>query len=89
MLSERLRRAREAAGISCRELDRLAGITPGHSWSLERGARATPTSATASALARALGVSLDWLIDGQGAEPTVEQITAAVTTARETVAASA
>lgn len=67
--AERLKWARKSAGFSTYRLDRIAGITPGHTLLIESGRRVHPRTDTAAALARALGVSLDWLIDGQGPPP--------------------
>lgn len=82
MLHERLRWARVTAGISCRELDRLSGTTPGHAWAVEQGNRGRHETRTIAAFARALGVSLDWLVHGEGEEPTAEHIAAAVAARR-------
>lgn len=82
MLHERLRLVREMAGLSQRELSRLAGVSEGTVWFVEcRPERETATTLTA-ALAKALGVSLDWLVCGCGDEPTAEAICAAVASAR-------
>jgi transcriptional regulator with XRE-family HTH domain len=69
-LSGRLKKARTAAKISARRLDKLAGLTPGHTTLIESGRRPNPTATTAAALARALDVSLEWLVSGRGAAPT-------------------
>jgi transcriptional regulator with XRE-family HTH domain len=68
-LPERLQWAREHAGLSARDLDKLADLTPGHTASVEVGRRASPSADTVRALARALGISTDWLIDGTGKRP--------------------
>jgi transcriptional regulator with XRE-family HTH domain len=65
-LAQRLRRARDASELSARRLDKLAGLTPGHTTLIESGRRLNPTAATAAALARVLGVSLEWLVSGRG-----------------------
>ncbi len=88
-LAERLRRLRTVAGIGSRELDRLAGITESHSGLIEAGRRDNPTLATLDALATALGCSVGWLSKGEGAEPTQEQVAAAITSARGRLAAHA
>lgn len=61
-MGQRLREAREAIGISARELDRRAGLTEGHTSLLEGGRNMEV--GTAAKLAIALGVSLDWLVFG-------------------------
>ena len=68
-IAERVRWLREQTGMSARAIDGLAGLTPGHTALLEGGHRSDPSAATLTKLARALGVSLDWLSDGQGAPP--------------------
>lgn len=68
-LGERLRMARELAGLSARALDEAAGLTPGHSAAIESERRLDPNSSTVTALARALGVTTDWLLDGTGSPP--------------------
>lgn len=60
----RLRAAREAKGLSARQLDALAELTPGHTSAVESGRRADPSASTLERLANALGVTLDWLIRG-------------------------
>lgn len=75
-LAERLRWARGIAGLSARDLDELANLTAGHTSSIEAGRRANPSAETGRALARALGVSLDWLVDGTGAEPSERKLRA-------------
>lgn len=84
-LSTRLGWARKLAGLSSRELDRLAGLTLGHAHLIESGRRPRVEVDTARGLARALGVSLDWLADGVGATPSEEQIVVAVRAARAAV----
>ena len=61
-LGERLRRAREQKGVSLRELARQAGVRYATISELENEKRTTMTTDTAKALARALGVSIDYLV---------------------------
>lgn len=68
--------------MSARELSLLAGLSHGLVALIESGFVAQPSIGTSSAIARVIGVSLDWLINGTGNEPTLEQIQAAVATAR-------
>lgn len=81
-LSERVRRAREAAALPRAALAEASGLHRGHILKIEGGARPELSAATADALARALGVSLDWLIRGEGPEPEPEAVRAAVERAR-------
>ena len=69
-------------GLSTRELDRLAGITEGHTSLIETGARPNIEARTAASLARVLGVSLDWLVTGAGKEPSERAVRSAVAAAR-------
>lgn len=74
-LAERLRWVRERRTLNCAEVDRLAGLTVGHCAKLERGGptgRDAPNATTASKLARALGVEIEWLING-GALPKLKK----------------
>jgi transcriptional regulator with XRE-family HTH domain len=79
-LAERLRDLRAKAEISTRDLDRLAGLSPGHTYLLESGAgRGSRVSAdVALALAYVFGVELEWLINGKGEAPTQRQVRGAV-----------
>lgn len=88
-LSLRLRRARELAGISARELDRLARLTEGHTSLIESGERSNVEARTATALATTLGLSLDWLITGKGRDPIEADIRTAIERARAARASSA
>lgn len=61
-LADRLREARERAGLSARGLDDKAGITPGHTSAIESGGRKRPAAETLHKIAMALGVSIDSLM---------------------------
>lgn len=74
---ERLRWARQIAGISARELDRLAGLAEGHSSLLEAGKKKDMETRTATRIAEVLGLSLDWFVRGKGPLPTSSEIAAA------------
>lgn len=65
-----------------RELDRLAGRSPGHTTLIEDRAGSDVFAAVCLAYARVLGASLDWLIAGDGDAPTRAQVKAAVAKAR-------
>lgn len=61
-LGDRLTRRRLELGLTQREVGQRADLHPGHVRALEIGAtRRNPEVYTLAALARALGVSLDWL----------------------------
>ena len=61
-LGSRIKTLREKRGLGIRELARLANIRHATLSQLERGLRADVTTATAKRIARALGVSVDYLI---------------------------
>lgn len=82
MFADRLRALREKAGISARELDRLAGLREGHTWILEHRKDANPELKTLQALAGALGSSVGYLASEEGEPPTEEQVKAAVAQAK-------
>ena len=83
-LAERLRWARRTAGISKRGLCDVAGLDPSHVRAIETGDRGKRLSAdTALNLGRALGCTVEWLINGEGAPPSPEAVRAAVARARD------
>lgn len=85
MIADRLRLARRKAGFSLRELsDAMGGkVTAQAIGKYERG-ESTPSSGVLTALAKALGVSLSYLLDTQAIElAAVEFRTKASTRARE------
>lgn len=86
-LWDRLRSARLTAGISARELDRLARLAEGHTALLEAGKKNDVETRTVAKLARALGVTLDWLVLGEGDPPADEKILEAVRVAKAALAA--
>ena len=61
-LAANLRRLRELAGLSCRELDRRAGLGEGHTALIESGERSNVQLTTLRALAKALDAELAELI---------------------------
>lgn len=79
---DRLRVVRVRAGLSARELSRLAGLTGAHVGLVESGAIRDVGTSTATALAGVLGCSLDWLVRGQGTPPSDAELAAAVAAAR-------
>lgn len=85
-LGERLRIARSLAGISARELDRLAGRSVGHAALIERGDRPRVEAETAAAYARVLDVDLNWLITGSGEKPLADSVVRAVDRAKKRAA---
>lgn len=68
-IATRMRELREARGLSLQELAIRAGIAKSHVWQIEQGKSANPTIATTVGIARALGVSLDYLAGLSAAQP--------------------
>lgn len=81
-LGGRLRWLRVRAGVAMQELDRLAGRTPGHARKIEHNPATPIYTDVAADYARALGVSLDWLVRGAGATPRAAHVRAAIAQAR-------
>ena len=76
-LAERLKELREEAGISCREVARLAGCAQAIVSRTERSEKGI-SRATAERLARLFGCSLDWLCMGNGPRPDDAAVLASV-----------
>lgn len=68
-ISRRAAETRARLGLSLQAVADRAGISKSHMWELEQGRATNPTIATAVAVARALGVSLDYLTGLTSAEP--------------------
>ncbi len=60
-IGNRVRREREKRGWSIRELARRAAVSPGAVSKLEGGSRVSPSLELGKRLAKALGVTLDYL----------------------------
>ena len=85
-LSGRLRWARKAAGISISQLDHLVGLTPGHVRQIETGTLKDIRVSTANRLSKALGISIEWLVTGDGTAPSAGEIRRTVARAMSAVA---
>lgn len=68
-IASRMREIREARGLSLQDVAERAGIAKSHVWQIEQGRSANPTIATTVGIARALGVSLDYLAGLSSARP--------------------
>lgn len=80
---ERLKWARKTAQLSQRGLASLAKLkSDAHIRHIESGLIKSVETHTVQAIARVLGCSLDWLLNGEGDEPTEAAILAAVELAR-------
>ena len=84
-LAERLKWARETAGLSQRGLSELAGLASSHVQLIESGRAEGLNLGTAGGLAQALGLSLDWLSGRDQEPPSALTIRAAVERARASV----
>lgn len=82
----RLRALRARAGLSARELSRLAGLrSPGHVSLIESGEIRLVRGmepATVRGLCRVLGCDAAYLLSGEGDTPTLTEVVAAVVRAR-------
>jgi transcriptional regulator with XRE-family HTH domain len=77
-ISTRIATARQLAGISAAHLGRIAGLSRSAVALIESGERGDPGGSTVAAIAGALGVSTDWLLNGTGHPPTAKAVKAAV-----------
>lgn len=59
---DRLVMLREAKGITCKDLEREAGIPHSEYWRLENGKVTNPSVKTLVALARFFGVTTDYML---------------------------
>ena len=75
-------RALRGTTISTKEVDKLAGLTAGVTWSLEDSDSNNAQTKTLTPIAEIFGVSLDYLIRGDGLEPSREELDAAIALAR-------
>lgn len=83
---ERIKAARTLAGISTKDLDRLAGLKEGVCWAVENSATGNSETRTVDKIAKVLGLSLDYVIRGDGKPPTANKVKAAVEAARREAA---
>lgn len=72
----RLKWLRGAAGLSAREVDRLAGLHSGHTWTIEHGTECRAQVNTLESIARALGIEPAWLVFGVGDAPDPASVSA-------------
>lgn len=82
-LATRLSAERAKSGLTQTDLASLAGLkTPSHVGMIERGERADIAATTATALARVLATTAEYLVDGIGDPPTTAEVLDAVARAR-------
>jgi XRE family transcriptional regulator, master regulator for biofilm formation len=79
-LGQRIQALREKRGLSVQELADRAGTTYQSIWRIERGDQRDPSISLVKAIARTLGVGVDYLIDmfGKKEEGSSEQWPAGV-----------
>lgn len=82
-LAERLRQLRGRSGLSQRALSCLAGLSPSEVRLLESRERLDPRARVLVSLARTLGATTDYLLDGRGDPPSPECVASAIRAARE------
>lgn len=68
-IAARLRALREERGLSLQDVASRAGLAKSHVWEIEQGRARNPTIATTVSIARAFGVSLDYLAGLTSARP--------------------
>jgi transcriptional regulator with XRE-family HTH domain len=65
-LGDRIRTAREKAGLGMNELDRAIGQGSGYTSPLEKGEKASPDYRIIADIAKILTVRLEWILTGTG-----------------------
>jgi len=81
-LGKRIEWLRNAAGLSSREVDALAGLQACHTRSVVTGTIANPRVHTLKKIGAVFGAA-NWLVTGEGGRPSKAAIVAAVTRARK------
>ena len=82
MLHDRIDQLRLAAGVSRRELCRLAGLNATFLARARTDLRSVPRADLVVAIAKVLGATTDWLVAGHGTAPSAAAVRAAVAAAR-------
>lgn len=63
-LGDRVLRLRKAKGLSLQKVADISDMSKGYVWELEKGNSVRPSADKIAGLARALGVTVDYLISG-------------------------
>src|SRR5580704_1921295 len=71
-ISKRIKETREARGMTASELARLVGVTPTAVWNWEKNS-ITPRRPALEQIAKALGVSIHFLLTGEGGTMQVDE----------------
>jgi transcriptional regulator with XRE-family HTH domain len=82
-IGERIAHARRMSGLSAAALGERAGFSKAIVAMLEGGQRENPHVNTVTAIARVLGVRVEWLIDGTGQVPDPAVVKAAAEASAE------
>ncbi len=85
----RVARLRDLADLERPDAAMLAGLHRNVLYKAETSGLDNPEANTARAVARLFGVSLDWLLTGEGEAPDADTVRAAVEAARARAAATA
>jgi transcriptional regulator with XRE-family HTH domain len=75
---QRLRKLREIAGLSTKQLDKLADLSEGHVSTLENRDKDNVSARVVLLLADTIGCTMDFLYAGRGRQPPANDILAAV-----------
>lgn len=81
-VGDRLRAMREQTDESARGLAGLAGLARSHVGLIENGTVDNPSGSTVLALARVLGCTAGWLLNGEGRPPSGKRVREAVADAK-------
>jgi transcriptional regulator with XRE-family HTH domain len=87
-IGERIAHARRMSGLSAAALGERAGLSKAIVAMLEGGQRENPHVNTVSAIARILGVRVEWLISGTGDTPDPAAVKAATEASAESAPAT-
>lgn len=71
-IAKRCAALRQSRGLTLQEAGDRAGFTKSHMWDFEQGRSRNPTMKYLLGLARAYGVSLDYLIGGSSTAPPLD-----------------
>lgn len=74
LVSARLGKLCEAAGVSHESVSLSAGLAGGHVGHIVHGRIKRPTADVLAKIAEVLGVTLDWLVCGKGDEPNAQAV---------------
>lgn len=86
-IAARVLELQRLSALDFAEMSRVAGLkSEAHVGMIARGTVKSPAPETLRLIARAFGVTTDWLITGEGERPTASSVLAAVESARAAAA---